>query len=97
MACTLASSEHLGASFTWFQDSHGADKTGPLAGVPYDGANPHTKISTISPPSRATRAGTATTPAGSSSGTTKSRNSWITTTPTCSTATAACRSATKSA
>lgn len=32
-------SEHLGASFTWFQDSHGSDRTGPLAGVPYDGAN----------------------------------------------------------
>lgn len=33
-------SEHLGASFTWFQDSHKADKEGPFAGVPYDGANP---------------------------------------------------------
>ena len=33
-------SEHLGASFTWFQASHGADKTGPKAGVAYDGANP---------------------------------------------------------
>ena len=33
-------SEHLGASFTWFQSSHRSDKTGPLAGVPYDGANP---------------------------------------------------------
>jgi alpha-L-fucosidase len=33
-------SEHLGASFTWFQDSHKSDKTGPLAGVPYDGADP---------------------------------------------------------
>jgi alpha-L-fucosidase len=33
-------SEHLGASFTWFQSSHGSDKTGPLAGVPYDGADP---------------------------------------------------------
>ena len=33
-------SEHLGASFTWFQHSHGSDKTGPLAGVPYDGADP---------------------------------------------------------
>jgi alpha-L-fucosidase len=33
-------SEHLGASFTWFQPSHGSDKTGPEAGVPYDGANP---------------------------------------------------------
>ena len=27
-------------SFTWFQTSHGADKTGPKAGVPYDGADP---------------------------------------------------------
>lgn len=33
-------SEHLGASWTWFQPAHGADKDGPLAGVPYDGANP---------------------------------------------------------
>ncbi len=33
-------SEHLGASFTWFQASHKSDKTGPKAGVPYDGANP---------------------------------------------------------
>ena len=33
-------SEHLGASFTWFQDSHRSDKTGPLAGIPYDGADP---------------------------------------------------------
>jgi alpha-L-fucosidase len=33
-------SEHLGASFTWFQSSHGADKEGPKAGVPYDGADP---------------------------------------------------------
>ena len=33
-------SEHLGASFTWFQDAHKSDKTGPLAGVPYDGADP---------------------------------------------------------
>lgn len=33
-------SEHLGASFTWFQASRDADKSGPLAGVPYDGNNP---------------------------------------------------------
>jgi alpha-L-fucosidase len=33
-------SEHLGASFTWFQASHRSDKTGPKAGVPYDGADP---------------------------------------------------------
>ena len=32
-------SEHLGASFWWFQTSHGADKKGPKAGVPYDGAS----------------------------------------------------------
>jgi alpha-L-fucosidase len=32
-------SEHLGASFTWFQSSHRADQEGPLAGVPYDGAD----------------------------------------------------------
>ena len=33
-------SEHMGASFWWFQVAHGSDKTGPLAGVPYDGADP---------------------------------------------------------
>ena len=33
-------SEHLGASWTWFQRSRGADKTGSLAGVPYDGNDP---------------------------------------------------------
>ena len=32
-------SAHLGASFTWFQDAHKSDQTGPLAGVPYDGAS----------------------------------------------------------
>jgi alpha-L-fucosidase len=32
-------SEHLGASFTWFQSSHRSDKVGPMAGVPYDGSN----------------------------------------------------------
>ncbi|MFY0601274.1 MAG: alpha-L-fucosidase [Cyclobacteriaceae bacterium] len=33
-------SEHLGASYTWFQDSHRSDNKGPLKGVRYDGANP---------------------------------------------------------
>lgn len=33
-------SEHLGASWTWFQKSRGADKAGPMAGVPYDGTDP---------------------------------------------------------
>ncbi len=32
-------SEHLAASYTWFQDAHGADKTGPYAGIPYDGVD----------------------------------------------------------
>ncbi len=33
-------SEHLAASYTWFQSSRGADKEGAMAGVPYDGNNP---------------------------------------------------------
>ena len=33
-------SEHLAYSYIWLQSSHGADKTGPLAGVPYDGTDP---------------------------------------------------------
>ena len=33
-------SEHLGASFTWFQAAHGSDSQGPKAGIPYDGADP---------------------------------------------------------
>ena len=34
-------SEHLGASYTWFQASHMADKKGSMAGVPYDGTDPN--------------------------------------------------------
>jgi len=33
-------SEHVWLTYPWFAVSHGADKTGPLAGVPYDGADP---------------------------------------------------------
>jgi alpha-L-fucosidase len=33
-------SEHLGASYTWFQAAHQSDTKGPRQGVPYDGANP---------------------------------------------------------
>ncbi|HEY6914930.1 MAG TPA: alpha-L-fucosidase [Paludibacter sp.] len=33
-------SEHLAASYTWFQTAHKADKTGDKAGVPYDGNDP---------------------------------------------------------
>jgi alpha-L-fucosidase len=33
-------SEHLGASYCWFQSSHRSDQLGDKAGVPYDGNNP---------------------------------------------------------
>jgi alpha-L-fucosidase len=33
-------SEHLSNSFDWLAPAHGSDATGPLAGVPYDGADP---------------------------------------------------------
>ncbi len=33
-------SEHMGASFTWLRPNKGSDKTGPFAGVPYDGSDP---------------------------------------------------------
>jgi alpha-L-fucosidase len=33
-------SEHLWISYKWWATSHGADKTGPLAGVSYDGVDP---------------------------------------------------------
>jgi alpha-L-fucosidase len=35
--------EHLGFGFTYLQPAHGADKKGPLAGVPYDGNAPEFK------------------------------------------------------
>ena len=39
--------EHLGASWAWFGVVKGADKFGPMAGVPYDGADPSTRTSII--------------------------------------------------
>ena len=36
----FAVSEHLGWSWTWFNVNKNSDKTGPLAGVPYDGNDP---------------------------------------------------------
>jgi alpha-L-fucosidase len=36
----FAVSEHLAPSYQWFSVSHTSDKTGPLAGVPYDGVDP---------------------------------------------------------
>ena len=38
-------SEHLWISYKWFAVSHGADKTGPLAGVAYDGVDPQVRRS----------------------------------------------------
>lgn len=34
-------SDHLWISYKWFSVSHGTDQEGPLAGVPYDGADPN--------------------------------------------------------
>lgn len=36
----FAVSDHLSNSFSWFAPAHLSDPTGPLAGVPYDGADP---------------------------------------------------------
>jgi alpha-L-fucosidase len=33
-------SEHLAASYTWYQVAHSADKDGEFKGIPYDGADP---------------------------------------------------------
>ena len=33
-------SEHLAASYTWFQSAHSADTTGQFKGIPYDGNDP---------------------------------------------------------
>jgi alpha-L-fucosidase len=33
-------SQHLHASYEWLSTSYGSDRTGPLAGVPYDGNDP---------------------------------------------------------
>lgn len=39
----FAISEHLWITYKWFSVAHGSDLTGPLAGVPYDGASPANK------------------------------------------------------
>ena len=36
-------SEHLWITYKWYSVAHGSDLTGPLAGVPYDGADPASK------------------------------------------------------
>jgi alpha-L-fucosidase len=45
-------SEHLWISYKWFAVSHGADKTGPLAGVSYDGVDPNTPTFITMPAAR---------------------------------------------
>ena len=58
-------SEHLGASFTWFQSSHRADKTARRPACLTTAPTRSTRTSIISPPNPATPAGTATIPNGS--------------------------------
>ena len=87
-------SEHLGASFTWFQASHGSDKTGPKAGVPYDGANPKYQDLYHFPAKPGDSGWYSNDRAGSGNGMPRSRNLSTTTIPTCSIATAAWRLAT---
>jgi len=36
----LGVASHFARTYRWFQPSHGADRKGPFAGVPYDGQNP---------------------------------------------------------
>jgi alpha-L-fucosidase len=36
----FAASDHLWITYKWFSVNHGHDKTGPYAGLPYDGADP---------------------------------------------------------
>jgi len=37
----LGVASHVARAYRWLQPSHGSDKTGPLAGVPYDGQDPN--------------------------------------------------------
>jgi alpha-L-fucosidase len=36
----LGVASHFARTYRWLQPSHGADRTGPMAGVPYDGQDP---------------------------------------------------------
>ncbi len=90
-------SEHLGASFTWFQDAHKSDKTGPLAGVPYDGADSNNWDLYHFPAEPGDTKWYSNNPRWQQNGSMKSRSSWTIIIPICFTATAAWRSATKSA
>ena len=92
----FAVSEHLSNSYDWFATSHTSDKTGPMAGVPYDGQDSqYSDLYHPSPnnPSRSPKpwAGLRPTP-GSSSISSASRIWWITISPTCFTRTVQFRS-----
>jgi alpha-L-fucosidase len=39
----FAISEHLWITYKWYSVAHGADLTGPMAGIPYDGSEPASK------------------------------------------------------
>ena len=86
-------SEHLGYSRCWFQPSHGADKTGPLAGVPLRWCGLRCRARSTIQPTRSMAAVIATRPTGIASGSTGSRISWIITNRTSSTPTEAFPSA----
>jgi alpha-L-fucosidase len=45
----FAVSEHLAFSYNWMAAAHTSDKTGPYAGVPYDGADPQYDYSKLTP------------------------------------------------
>ena len=54
-------SEHFARSYNWMQRSHGCDTNGPMAGVPYDGADPkHARL--YGPPHGDLSAGYPTNP-----------------------------------
>ena len=82
----FAVSEHLSNSYDWFATSHTSDKTGPLAGVPYDGQDAayndlyHPSPNNPSPLPPAM--GRKRPIRGSASGSCASRIWWITTIPT---------------
>ena len=89
-------SEHLGASFTWFQDSHrvGQDRSAGRRSLRRRRPEVRGPVP-LRRPRPATPAGTARIPAGTASGSRGSRTWSISTSPTCSTPTAACPSATR--
>jgi alpha-L-fucosidase len=83
-------SEHLGASYTWFQSAHLSDKEGPKAGVLYDGANLDYQDLYHAQATPDDKAWLTTNPAFQLNGTEALKNWWITIIPTFSIPTARC-------